>query len=89
MPYRILEDWLDLGTSLLTTGPGLSAFIRWTVRAPRPGISAMVSTSTPMPPSQCMKERQNRMPWGSGSTAVRMEEPVVVKPETDSKKQSM
>ena len=41
-----------------------------------------------MPPIQCMKERQKRIPLGKGSTAVRMEAPVVVKPETDSKKQS-
>ena len=77
-----------MGTSLLTMGPGLSARITCRVRPPRLGSRAMVRISTPMPPIQCMKERQKRIPLGRGSTAVRTEAPVVVKPETDSKKQS-
>ena len=89
MPYRILDDWEDLGTSLLMMGPGDSAFMTWRVRAPREGSSAMVSTRMPMPPSQWMKERQKRMPRGRGSTAVRMDAPVVVKPEMASNRQSM
>ena len=48
----------------------------------------MVRTRMPMPPSQWVKERQKRMPLGRPSTARRMEEPVVVKPEMHSKKQS-
>ena len=45
------------------------------------GSSAVVRTSTPMPPSQCVKARQNRMPLGMASMSVRIVEPVVVKPE--------
>ena len=41
-----------------------------------------------MPPTQWVKLRQNRMPRFSDSTSVRMVAPVVVKPETVSKKQS-
>lgn len=46
----------------------------------------MASTSTPMPPTQWVKLRQNRIPRGRASISVRMEEPVVVKPDTLSKK---
>ena len=49
---------------------------------------AMTNTRTPMPPTQWVKLRQNRMPRFSDSTSVRMVAPVVVKPETVSKKQS-
>ena len=48
----------------------------------------MASTSTPMPPSQWVKERQNRIPRGSASMSTRMVAPVVVKPEQVSKIQS-
>ena len=76
------------GTSLSIDGPGDSARIRWIDRAPIFGISASVSTSTPMPPTQWVKLRQNSSPFGSASTSVRIVEPVVVKPEVASKKQS-
>ena len=69
-------------------GPGDSARIRWIDRAPIFEISASVSTSTPMPPTQWVKLRQNSSPFGSASTSVRIVEPVVVKPDTVSKKQS-
>ena len=49
------------------------------------GRMAMVSTSTPMPPSQWVKDRQNRMPLGRCSISVRMVDPVVVNPEAVSK----
>ena len=45
-------------------------------------------TRMPIPPIQCVKLRQNREAWESASTSVRMLEPVVVNPETVSKKQS-
>ena len=48
---------------------------------PMEGSSAVVSTSTPMPPSQWVKARQNKMPLGSASMSVKMVAPVVVKPE--------
>ena len=50
---------------------------------------AVASTSTPIPPSQWVKDRQNRIPLGMASISVRIEAPVVVKPEQDSKIQSM
>ena len=88
MAYRILEDWEARGISLLFTGPGLSARIRWLELIPRKGSRAAVSTSTPIPPSQWVKDRQNSRPMGRPSMAVRMVAPVVVKPEMVSKKQS-
>ena len=44
----------------------------------------------PIPPSQCVKARQKLIPRGSASicSAVRIDEPVVVKPELASKKAS-
>ena len=69
-----------MGTSFPTWGPGHSACIRY--RAfPVDGRMAMASTNTPMPPTQWVKLRQNRMPRGSASTSVKMDEPVVVNPE--------
>ena len=41
-----------------------------------------------MPPSQCVKERQNIIDLGRTSTSVKIEAPVVLKPEQDSKKAS-
>ena len=52
------------------------------------GSTAVARTSTPMPPSQWVKERQNSTPLGIDSMSVRMEAPVVVKPEADSNTQS-
>ena len=74
-----------------TLGPGLSARRRCMVKpppAPLTGTTARRKTSTPMPPTQWVKLRQKRMPLGSPSTAGRMEAPVVVKPETVSKRAS-
>ena len=88
MVYRILEDWEARGTSLLLTGPGLSARIRKLELIPRKGSRAAVRISTPIPPSQWVKDRQNSRPMGRPSMAVRMVAPVVVKPEMVSKKQS-
>ena len=56
--------------------------------APLTGMMASKKTSTPMPPTQWVKLRQKRRPLGSPSTAGRMEAPVVVKPETVSKRAS-
>ena len=54
---------------------------------PKKGSRAAVRISTPIPPSQWVKDRQNSSPMGSPSMAVRMVAPVVVKPEMVSKKQ--
>ena len=43
-------------------------------------------TMMPMPPIQCVKLLQNKIDFGNDSISVRIEEPVVVNPETDSKK---
>ena len=50
--------------------------------------SMVMNTSTPMPPTQWVKLRQNSSPWLMDSTSVRMEAPVVVKPLTVSKNAS-
>ena len=52
------------------------------------GRMAITKTRTPIPPTQCVKERQKRSPWLIRSTSVRIEAPVVVKPLTVSKKAS-
>ena len=77
------------GISLPTTGPGISARMMWIDRSESPGTSAIRNTSMPMPPTQWVKLRQNRRPWLMASTSVRIDEPVVVKPETVSKNASM
>ena len=75
-------------TSFPTVGPGTSARI---ICIPCPsdmGKMAMTNTSTPMPPTQWVKLRQNNPPRDKDSTSVRILAPVVVKPETVSKKAS-
>ena len=71
-----------LGTSLLTEGPGLSAFMMCIFCPPLRGTNAIIKTSTPMPPTQWVKLRQISMALGSVSTSPRTVAPVVVKPET-------
>ena len=70
-------------------GPGISARRTWMVRLERFGMMATIRTRTPMPPIQCVKLRQNSREWDMDSTCVRIEAPVVVKPETVSKKASI
>jgi hypothetical protein len=43
-------------------------------------------TIIPIPPIQCVKLLQNKMDFGSASMSVKMEDPVVVNPDADSKK---
>lgn len=50
------------------------------------GRTRRVNTTIPTPPIKCVDERQKRIPLGRDSTSVRMVAPVVVKPDTDSKK---
>ena len=75
-------------TSLPTVGPGTSARRRCMPCPSVMGRTAMTNTSTPMPPTQWVKLRQKRMLLLRDSTSGRMLAPVVVKPETVSKKQS-
>ena len=78
MTYRILAVPPTLGTNLDLIGPGLSARMRNTAPSPCLGVSARNSTSTPIPPIHCVRERQNSTLFGSHSTV----EPVVVRPDT-------
>ena len=71
-----------------TKGPGVSARARYWDCSPREGRTAVARISTPMPPSQWEKHRQNWTPWGRISTSGRTVPPVVVKPEKDSNRQS-
>ena len=48
-----------------------------------------MKTSTPIPPTQCVKLRHIIIDFGSDSTSVKMLAPVVVKPETVSNKASI
>ena len=88
--YRMAAVDFILGTSLPTSGPGLSARSRCMVKPLPPSLGATASrnTSTPMPPTQWLKLRQYRMPRGRLSTSDKMDAPVVVKPETISNRAS-
>ena len=76
------------GTSFQTVGPGISALNRCIVLSGEDGIIAMINTSTPIPPTQCVKLRQNKTLLLNASTFVKTDEPVVVKPLTVSKNAS-
>ena len=88
MPYKILALSLNLLDSLPQVGPGTSARIRCMARPSVIGSTAMANTSTPIPPTQWEKLRQNNAPRLSASTSFKIVEPVVVKPDTISKKAS-
>ena len=62
IPYSIMALCLALGTSLPTTGPGTSARIICILRSSARGSTAIINTSTPMPPTQLVKLRQNSSP---------------------------
>jgi|GEM_PF-3273277 len=49
----------------------------------------MESTTIPMPPIQWLSERQKRIDFGSASTSVSMEAPVVERPDMVSKNASV
>jgi hypothetical protein len=48
-------------------------------------MTIIKSTIIPIPPIQWVRLRQKSIDFGSDSMSVRMEDPVVVNPETDSK----
>ena len=75
-------------TSLPAVGPGTSARIRCIPWPSVMGRMAITNTSTPMPPTQWVKLRHIRQPRLMASTSWRMLAPVVVKPDTVSKKAS-
>ena len=88
MAYRIFALSLNLLEIFPQVGPGTSARIRCMARPSVMGSTAIANTSTPIPPIQWEKLRQNSVPWLRASTSVRIVEPVVVKPETVSKSAS-
>ena len=88
MKYRMRAVCRARGTSLPTVGPGTSARMMCIERSPLMGMTAMRNTSTPMPPIQCVKLRQNRPERERLSMSFKIEAPVVVKPEVVSKKAS-
>lgn len=77
-----MDVFLIFGTSFPTDGPGLSALIRWIFCPPTNGMTASTKTNTPIPPTQCVKLRQNRLHRANASTSVKILDPVVVNPET-------
>ena len=83
--YNIFAVDFTFGASLLTFGPGLSAFIKNMLSLPDNCTIAIKNTSTPIPPIQCVKLRQKISDFGNASTSVKMDAPVVVNPETVSK----
>ena len=76
------------GTSLPTLGPGTSARMMCMECSPLMGSTAIRNTSTPMPPIQCVKSRQNRSPRGMPGMSVTTVAPVVERPEAVSKRAS-
>ena len=52
------------------------------------GSTAIINTSTPIPPIQWVKDRQKRLALESPSILFRMEAPVVVRPDMVSKNAS-
>ena len=89
MLYRYFAVARLRGTSLDTDGPVLSERIRWISPPPLESDWVIITnTRTPMPPTQWVKLRQNKLDLLSASTSVRMLAPVVVKPDTVSKNAS-
>ena len=68
--------------------PGTSARMMYMLLSSLIGRTAMMNTSTPMPPIQCDRLRQSSSPLLMDSTSVSIVAPVVVKPETISKNAS-
>ena len=88
IPYKIIAVCLTFGTSFPTAGPGLSALIRCIIEPPDNGRTAIINTKTPIPPIQCVNERQNNEQCVKASTLDKILEPVVVKPDIVSKSAS-
>ena len=76
------------GWSFPTDTPVASAAKSFVAPVPSVGSMATVKNTMPKPPRKCISERQKRMEWGSVSILPSAVAPVVVKPETASKKAS-
>ena len=77
------------GLIFSTTGPGTSALKSCMPPIPSMGRIAIENRMIPMPPSHWIMLRQNSIDSGSPSICFRTVEPVVVNPETVSKKASV
>ena len=88
IPYKILAVDIAFGTNLSFSGPGTSARIRCMEFFLSRDVTTSTKTSTPIPPIQWVKLRQNNRQWGNTSTSGIILDPVVVKPETVSKNAS-
>src|SRR6056297_768413 len=86
---RILAESDNRGVNLSGTGLGTSALYNWMPPTPRNGRMARERTIMPMPPSHWIRLRQNKRLGAAPSMLVITDEPVVVNPDTDSKKASV
>ena len=86
--YNIFAVSLSLGAIFPATGPGDSALYIWNPPIPKAGRSARVNTSIPMPPIQWVNDLQKIIPCGRDSISLKIVAPVVVNPDTISKKES-
>jgi len=86
--HSILAVSLSLGLSLSSVGPGASALNNWRPATASLGRMAKNNMMIPMPPSHCIKQRQNSKAFEWDSISVIMVAPVVVKPDMDSNRAS-
>jgi len=77
------------GVILSAVGPATSALNNWTPPKPRSGSIARLKTIIPIPPIKCVKLRQNNKPSGISLRLFIILEPVVVRPDIDSKNDSV
>src|SRR5688572_23148703 len=77
------------GLSFSDFAPENSARYKCMPPVPSSSDLAMPNNTMPMPPSQCVKQRQSCSAGGSTSTRGRTVDPVVVNPEVDSKNASV
>ena len=89
MPYRINNVFLILGTILDTVGPGISAFNTCIdLSFLDNGTIAITNANTPIPPIKWVNDLQNNKHFDRCSTSLYIVAPVVVNPDTVSKKAS-
>ena len=83
---RTLAERLMRSVSCTASGPGpASADTMKAAPTPSCGRTATKNMTMPMPPNHCVRLRHTSMPWGSASIFTRTDDPVVVKPDIDSK----
>ncbi|KAF5410557.1 MAG: hypothetical protein C5S43_04610 [Candidatus Methanocomedens sp.] len=86
--HNILAVSLSLGLSLSSVGPGASALNNCRPATANLGRTAKNSMMIPMPPSHCIKQRQNSKAFEWDSISVIMVAPVAVMPDMDSNRAS-